>query len=487
MGKMIELKKSVPVVADVDVLVVGSGIAGSTAAVTAARNGASTMVVDRFGYPGGGMGPGMIGGAPNLELPAEMAGGMPGIPGEFVRRCESYGNAPLLNHYFRDSQAISYVWLKMMEESGVRQLFNIYAADPIMEGNRVTGLFVETKAGTQAIRAKIVIDATGDADVAFRAGAPVDDGHQSFHAGMYFAMANVDIDEYDNRVALKEPDPEDVQWAESQERRVGWRLNSMRPLAPYLRAAWEAGEYEYLKIVRDIGMVAFDHGIFRSVSGVQYVKDPLRIGKYGILGALVGVRSTEKSFSGDSAVMTELEVACRTYIFETAQFLIGRVPGFEKAYLHIIAPYFHSRGGRSVVSECPVTRGDVREGRRREDVVFISDGHPIPRGPGGKVTADHVYGYTRQVTYDFPYRQFLPRGVEGLLVTGRAAIIQPPLMRVRWMVFLMAQAAGAAAALATKAGVAPRDLDVRQLQHLLYHEYEVPLGDEERLRELGII
>ena len=69
MSEMIELRKSVPIVADVDVLIVGAGIAGSTAAVAAGRNGAKTMVVDRFGYPGGNMGPGMIGGAPNMEIP----------------------------------------------------------------------------------------------------------------------------------------------------------------------------------------------------------------------------------------------------------------------------------------------------------------------------------------------------------------------------------------------------------------------------------
>jgi len=68
MSTTIELKKSVPVVADVDVLIVGAGIAGSTAAVTAARNGVRTMLVDRFGYPEGNMGPGMIGGAPNMEI-----------------------------------------------------------------------------------------------------------------------------------------------------------------------------------------------------------------------------------------------------------------------------------------------------------------------------------------------------------------------------------------------------------------------------------
>ena len=481
MGETIELKKTVPVVADVDVLVVGSGIAGSTAAVAAARNGASTMVVDRFGYPGGNMGPGMIGGAPNLELPSGMADGMPGIPGEFVRRCEAYGNAPLLNHYFRDSQAITYVWLKMMEESGVQTLFNVYAADPIMEGNRVTGLTVETKSGTQAIRAKVVVDATGDADVAFRAGAPTDDGHQYFHAGMYFAMANVDIDEYDARVALIAPDPEDLRWAESVERPVGRRFGRLRPLASYLRAAWEAGEYRYLKTVGDLGTMTFDHGIFRSVAGVQYVADPLRIGRYGILGALLGVHGTEKALSGDTAVMTELEVAARIFIFETAQFLIRRVPGFEKAYLHIIAPYFHSRGGRSVVSEHPITKDDAWSGRQFDDVVFVADDPEHRVGRKGEESRGELWAY------DFPYRQFLPKGVDGLLVTGRAAIIQPPCLRVRWMVFLMGQAAGAAAALAAKAGVTPRDLNVRELQSLLHHEYQAPLGDEKRLQELGII
>jgi hypothetical protein len=294
-------------------------------------------------------------------------------------------------------------------------------------------------------------------------------------------MANVDIDAYDTRVALKEPDPNDLRWAESAERPVGRRFGRLRPLVSYLRAAWEAGEYRYLKTVGDLGTIAFDHGIFRSVSGVQYVADPLRIGKYGILGALVGVHGTEKALSGDSAVMNELEVASRIYIFETAQFLIRWVPGFERAYLHIIAPYFHSRGGRSIISEHPVTVDEAWGGAQFDDVVFLGD------DPEHRVSREGEESREGQRAYDFPYRQFLPRGVEGLLVTGRAAIIQPPCLRVRWMVFLMGQAAGAAAALATKAGVAPRNLDVGELQRLLYHEYDVAFGDKERLRELGII
>jgi len=506
--KTVELKKTVPVVDEVDVLVVGAGIAGSTAAVTAAREGAKTMIVDRFGYPGGNMGPGLIGGAPNLELPESMRrNGMPGIPGEFIRRCESLCNAPLLSNYFRDSQVISYVWLKMMQEAGVKFMFNTYAGDPIMEGNRVTGLFVENKNGTQAILAKVVIDATGDADVAARAGAPIDEGKSLFHAGMYFAMANVDIEKYWKEVwhtwtppnpeeCFAEPhkfihpheeisftpDPEDLRWAESIDRSIKKPHPSVvrmakspyiGPFFPYYRAAWKAGEYKFLQEIDGIGWVYCDHGIFRSVSGVQYIPDPLRIGRYGIVGALVGVWRNENPTSGDTKIMTAIEVKCRTFIFETAQFLNRWVPGFEKAYLHIIAPYFHARGGRSIISERPVTMDDIKECRKFDDVVFQVP-YPNPHRDS-------------EETYDFPYRQFLPRKVDGLLVTGRACIIQPPVMRARWMVFLMGQATGVAAALSAREGKMPRDLNVKELQRVLYHKYQMPLGDIKRLRELEII
>jgi hypothetical protein len=130
--------------------------------------------------------------------------------------------------------------------------------------------------------------------------------------------------------------------------------------------------------------------------------DPLRIGRYGILGASVGVRGTEKALSGDSAVMNELDVASRICTYETAQFLVRRLPGFDRAHWHIMATCFHSRGGRSIVSEHRVTVDAARGGAPFDDVVF-----------------------------------------------------------------LMGQAAGAGAALAAKAGITPRELEVRELQTLL--------------------
>ena len=489
----VEVKKSVPVVSEVDVLVVGSGIAGSTAAVTAARNGARTMVVDRFGYPGGNMGPGLIAGAANMQLTKSMVEtGLSGIPGEFVRRCERYCNAQLLNHYYRDSQVISYVWLKMMQESGVELMFNTYAADPIMEGDKVTGLLVENKSGTQAIKAKVVIDATGDADVAFRAGAPIDNGISLFHPGVHFAMANVNMEKYEEEVLDKEPEAEDFRWLESLDPVVAKRFEArmweyLGPLMPYYKKAWESGEYKFIQNIDNRWRIFCDHGIFRGVSGPQNVPDPLRKGKYGISAIMVGVwglrDKQDVETSGSASLMNKLEVGSRIFIFQTAQFLRKYMPGFEESYLHFISPYFHARGGRSIVSEYSLTMKDVEEQQRHNDVIFIADKTTI----GRKSTVNSVYGYIPERTFDFPYRQLLPRKIEGLLAAGRSAIIQPPVTRIRWMVFLMGQAAGVAAALAVKRDRTPRELNVKELQSLLYNKYQVPLGGKERLQELEII
>ncbi len=117
----------------------------------------------------------------------------------------------------------------------------------------------------------------------------------------------------------------------------------------------------------------------------------------------------------------------------------------------------------------PLTIKDAKKNRKKDDVVFIAFYYP-------------ENNYESKTTFDFPYRQLLPKKIEGLLAAGRSAIIQPPQTRVRWIVFLMGQAAGAAAALAVKRDVTPRQLNVKELQSLLHDKYQVCLGEEGRLR-----
>ncbi|NPV07065.1 MAG: FAD-dependent oxidoreductase [Anaerolineae bacterium] len=465
----VEVTKRVPVVAEVDVLVAGAGIAGCCAAVAAARNGARTMLVDRFGILGGNVGPGMMsGGVVHLALgyPQAMMGGLKGIPGEFLNRCEGYADGQMGHQHLRDSQVASYVWLRMMEENRVRLLLNTYVADPIMEGNRVVGVMVENKSGSQAILAGVVIDATADADVAMRAGAPVDEGENYVHPGMHFTVAGVDTGRFmgwlrgEHRI-----DPQDLAWAEEIfTRHFGSPVPRLNPLIPFYKRAWELGEYWIIKDIDGIASVSLDHGIPHSPNEYFGPRDGLVSTQVGLRGK--GIRS------GDQAMMSRLEAGSRLYIFETAQFLRRYVPGFEQSYLLVVSPYFHTRGGRGIVAEHATTMEDMAVGRRFDDVIFVH--YPDQRQPRVEGGAD------------FPYRQLLPQKVEGLLCAGLSAILQPPSMRNRWKCLMMGQAAGLAAAMAARDGVTPRDIDIKELQRTLVHRYQAYLGDGERLRELGV-
>jgi hypothetical protein len=320
----------------------------------------------------------------------------------------------------------------------------------------------------------VVVDATGDADVAARAGAPVSDGSSLFGPGLYFSLANVDIKRFVDQVADVEPDEADVEWMQQQAPGLIGRSPYTTALARYYRAAWEADEYRFFRDVPDLGQVFCDHGIFRSVVGVQYRRDPLRAGKCGLIGAMVGYRSSGAGpTSGSPEVMTALETASRRFAFETARFLVRRVPGFEKAYLHMVSPYFGCRGGRSFIPRYRLTPEDVSEGRRHDDVVFLGGTHAIRAQTGRDANVEYAG------TFDWPYRQLLPQQIDGLLGAGRACIVPPPHgLRIRWQMLMTGQAAGVAAALSSARDVAPGELDVSALQSVLREKYAVPLSPE---------
>jgi hypothetical protein len=469
----LKLSRTVPVVAETDVLIAGGGIAGCMAAVAAARNGARVILVDRFGRLGGNMGPGMFsGGVVHLALPVPdaMHEGLRGIPGEFLSRCAAYVGGQLGHDYFLDTEVVSYVWSRLMEENNVRLMLNTWVSQPMMKRTRVVGLVVDDKSGARAVRARVVIDATGDADVAALAGAPTDECRGYFRPGMYFAIGDVDVAAFEHfRNTAPEPSAEDTAWRDRilDEYGGGWYGRSTAAILPKFRVGWMHGEYRVVRQIGNIARVTFDHGLYTP--------------KHNIVGAQVGIQCGPTTRSQgvriDSSapdVLTLLETVSRQYIFETAQFLRHHVPGFERSYLHVTAPYFHHRAGRSAVCDYVLTRDDVRAGARFDDVLFRLWGSEVKEG---EFTVEG---------YDFPYRQLLPKGVEGLLMAGRAAIVQPPTNRTRNKLMLMGQAAGLAAALAARDKRTPREVDVKELQRLLYRKYHVVMGEPERVAALGL-
>jgi ribulose 1,5-bisphosphate synthetase/thiazole synthase len=217
-------KTKVPVVYDADVVVAGGGLSGMIAAIAAARNGAQTVLIERFESLGGISGPGVnIGGGmqgvgpvkidpredyPKIWVYPEIAGITRALTQRLDQLKMTYRN------YTEQSGAISYVVTKMVQESGVKLLLSTYVADPIMEGETVKGLFVENKSGCRAVKAKVVIDATGEADVARRAGAPVlypkesyhkIDGHAPTGIGIFAYIGGVNWKAYKEAIRAKGP------------------------------------------------------------------------------------------------------------------------------------------------------------------------------------------------------------------------------------------------------------------------------------------
>ena len=486
-----EPAKQVPVAYDVDVVVAGSGIAGTIAAIAAGRYGARTIIVDRFGQLGGNMGPGMFaGGSLHLALinegdpdDVELVNriGMGGIPEEFHRRVifarpnaqqltderrrelerKHYnvsgmrlGSGGGLPGYFVDSQVSAHIALEMLDEAGVETFLSVYASDPIIDSGRVRGLFVETISGRLAIRAKIVIDGTGQADVIMRAGAPVLQ-RMAPNMGLWYSLGAVDWPKYEQfSKDHSQANANDLEWArQTLQDQVSEAdaMGSVPHLLPFLRKAWESGEFQYL---RRVGSAAIRVAI-RNIAQGQGMAG----GRTGTVGDID---------IGDAKVYSLMEREHRGQIYRWARFLRKYVPGFEDSYILVMAPFLGARGGRYMDAMRGASREDLEAEQRFDDVIY-------------------EYNDRRsQKNCDVPYRTLVAKGIDGLMACGRSSMPYGPNFRARYSMLLSGQAAGIAAALCVKEGIEPRDLDVRKLQKILVG-LGSPVATEERLEELGLV
>jgi flavin-dependent dehydrogenase len=164
-----EPERKIPVIANVDLLVCGGGFAGVAAAISAAKNGVNVMLLEKYGFLGGLVTAALVITTPlnngfNIEICRRLK------EKSVYARCEDSGEEIELNAM--DPEIVKYELFQMLEEQGVDFLLHTYIAGSITEGNLIKGVIVENKAGRQAILAQIVVDATGDADVAAFSGAP---------------------------------------------------------------------------------------------------------------------------------------------------------------------------------------------------------------------------------------------------------------------------------------------------------------------------
>lgn len=456
-----------------DVIVVGGGTGGVMAAIAAAREGASTLLVEQYGFLGGTATAGGLCNMASFFYQDEQV--IRGLPQEFMdrllerggatphlRALKSYGSGYYASLYNRE--LYKNLSMEMTLEAGADILLHSYLTDVLKEGNRVTGIVVENKSGRQTYFADVIIDCTGDADVAYRAGAAcvMGDGDGVIQPGsLMFDMANVDIDRL-HAYVMDTLGDYDVKTEQIP-------VDKAIPANLQQRQFVAQGFYS---IFRD-----------KVLKGDVYSAKESILFTTTALPGVISLNSTRVHFDPtDAKQRTLATIDGHKQAQSIADFLIAHVPGFEKAYLADSGIEIGFRESRHIVGEYTLQAEDVQRGRHFDDVIarygFPCDIHKESKGSWFDVderndrTVEGMW-IENDDAYDLPYRCLIPKETDGLIVVGRSisvSHIAHGSTRLMPLVMAEGQAAGIAAKLAIDGKCQPRDIPIAKLQKRLQEE-----------------
>jgi hypothetical protein len=433
-----EPARRTPVMAETDVLVVGGGPAGLAAALGAARQGAKTLLMERYGCFGGVIAQSMVGTIAWYRT-TEQTVDAGGIGVEFERRAKEINASLEVNRYqVLDTEVFKFIADQMVQEAGIVPLFHTQTVDVIMDGDTIRGVITESKSGRQAILAKRVIDATGDADVAQRAGAPfrIDPKEQLEGASVNFGCSGIDLEKFITYV-LKNPSSI-ADWGDASGEKEAAEFSTY--LVEPFNKAKEAGE-----IPSDVRMESYwgsftDAGEIPNMNAIH----------------MAGIDST------DVWDLTRGEIEGRQRVMWAVAALKKYAPGFEKARLRTMGASLGVRESRKIIGDYDLTEHDVLNEARFDDSIGIFpeflDGNGIAIMPS---TGRYFH---------VPYRITLPQGVENLLVAGRCVAgdkVSHAATRQMMCCTVTGQGAGIAAAISFDGGVTCRKVDVSLVQKAL--------------------
>lgn len=430
---MFAYEKSIPTLADPDVLILGSGSAGSTAAITSARvlrnlsPRAQVMLVERYGFLGG-ISTGVLDTFYGFYTPGAVAKKVvSGVPDDVIAELKRLDRVIERPNTFGAGTGITYnpeilkvVWENLVQQAGATPLLHTFVVDVVMQDDRISGVVVASKAGLGLITARVLIDATGEADVAARAGVPFEMAGELAPAQTLtttFRLANVDV-------ARAQSFP---------------RSEFLSRLA----AAADSGQYCLPRKEGSVHVTPVEGVMATIMTRVQFV-DPTQ-----------------------PEQLTQAEIEGRRQALEYERFLREQIPGYEASRIVAFSTQIGVRESRRIQGEYRLTREDVISARKFEDVIGLC-GAPIE---------NHVWGSDTKWLYlpegetvDIPYRTLVPQKIDGLLVAGRCfSATHDAHAAVRSMAQCMAmgQAAGCAAALSVARSQTPRELPASVLQQEL--------------------
>ncbi|HUP09842.1 MAG TPA: FAD-dependent oxidoreductase [Caldimonas sp.] len=435
-----EPARLVPVHDEVDVAVLGGGPAGIAAAASAARHGARVLLVERYGFLGG---QGTAAGVTNFcGLHANVHGDIRqvvhGVADELLDRMRALDglNEPHLVFGKTHAQAYDMAAFKcaadqLLAAAGARVLFHAWAAGIAKRPDgRLDALLVETKSGRCAVRARVFVDASGDAEIAHAAGVPTEKGDADgslLYPTLMFRVGDVDA------------------------RRAGPAWQTIPAL---MDAAEAAGEQRFAR--RGAIVRPQRHPSEWRVNATQ-------------------LKNTDGSAvdGTDARELSDAELAGRRQVVDYLRFLRAKVPGFEHAYLLDIATQVGIRETRRLVAEHMLSGAEVVACAAFDDAIGVN-GWPLEQHVAGDVVwswpaIPQSRGYNQ-----LPWRMLVPRAesgaIDNLLVAGRCAGMThdgQSAARVSGGCFAMGQAAGTGAALALLRDGNVRSVDVRELQRRL--------------------
>jgi hypothetical protein len=434
-----------------DVLVVGGGNAGCAAALAAARHGARTLLVERYGFLGGTATASMVGPWMTFHSGEDRIVG--GIAQEMVERLVRSGGSP---GHLRDSsdyvatitpfdpEAHKALLFEMMAEAGVALLLHAYVLEAALEGDAVTGARFATVGGERRYAATVTIDATADAFVAASAGVPTQQGDERGRvqpASLMFRLSHVDLD----RVATYVREhPDQMRTSLAPEQRTAGALTAVAGLYELWQNAARDGAVKVPRELVSFFISPYPDEVTVNMTRVTDI-DPL-----------------------DPDDLSRAEVQARAQVMQLFAFFRERVPGFERARLAATGTQVGIRESRRIVGRYTLTAADVLQGRRFDDAVARS-AYPIDvHNPSGSGTT------TRRLppgqSYEIPFRCLVPVNREQLLVAGRCISTTHEALastRLTPTVMTLGQAAGTAAALAVSQGVPVGDVDAGELRAAL--------------------
>ncbi|AEI43439.1 FAD dependent oxidoreductase [Paenibacillus mucilaginosus KNP414] len=429
--------EELPVLSEVDVAVVGGGPSGAAAAIAAARNGARTLLVEQRGFLGG---MGTLALVPafcpftDKEKPV-----VRGIGLELMERMKRSCRPAYYEEYRDqldwvpiDAEVLKRVYDEAVLESGASVLFHTFVGQVLLNGDRnaVEGLVLVNKSGRSVVKARYVVDASGDADVAALAGAPFQKGGESGElqpGTMCYLLAGVD------RGRFKQ----------------------------YLADSGDTGQIpKAVRLAQDNGHLPPGR---REVSGFAWISDSLVGVNFGHVFGIDGTKAED---------LTRAAVEGRKLVRTQVEFLRSCVPGFENAHLVSTGEQIGIRETRRIVGDYRLVQDDFTSMRSFPDDIarnsYFIDIHMAT----SKESMDMRHLPPGR-SHGVPYRALLPQGLGNLWVAGRAAsadrVVQGSL-RVMPNCFAMGQAAGTAAALCAADGGTSREVDVKRLQRLLMEQ-----------------